>query len=73
MNFLTLGEVRSRVKLSKVTIYRKVKAGTFPAQYELSANRVGWKESEIDAWCESRVRSNPRVRVVRLPVSLKRF
>lgn len=73
MIFLTLEEVRARVKLSKVTIYRKVKAGTFPAQYELSANRVGWKESEIDAWCESRVKANPRVRVVRLAASLKSF
>lgn len=66
MVFLTLEEVQARVKLSKVTIYRKIKAGTFPAQYELSANRVGWRESEVDEWCESRVKANSRLRVARL-------
>lgn len=69
MVFLTLEEVQSRVKLSKVTIYRKIKAGTFPAQYELSTNRVGWRESEINEWCESRVKASSRLRVVRLNAS----
>lgn len=69
MIYLTLEEVQARVKLSKVTIYRKVKAGTFPAQYELSANRVGWRESEINEWCESRVKAGSRLRVFRLSAS----
>jgi predicted DNA-binding transcriptional regulator AlpA len=26
----------------------------FPKPYRLSGNRVGWKRSELRAWCESR-------------------
>ena len=49
-------EVIARTGLSRVTIWRRVRAGTFPAPYELGANSVGWPASEITAWIESRER-----------------
>ena len=48
-----------RTGLSRVTIWRKVRAGTFPAPRELGPNSVGWLESEIEAWRESRPRRGP--------------
>lgn len=52
-------EVERRIGLSRVTIWRKVRAGTFPAPRELGPNSVGWLESEIEAWRESRPRRGP--------------
>lgn len=49
-------EVMARTGLSRVTIWRRVRAGTFPAPSELGANSIGWPESEISAWLESRPR-----------------
>jgi prophage regulatory protein len=38
------------------TIWRAVRAGTFPAPIVLGPNSVGWFEDEIDAWLASRPR-----------------
>jgi prophage regulatory protein len=65
MLLLTMNEVIQRTRLSRSTIYRKMKAGTFPAPLDLSENRIGWMESEIETWVGSRKR---RGTVVRLPV-----
>jgi prophage regulatory protein len=53
--FLRLTEVRKRVPYSRSTIYLKVSRGEFPAPIELGARAVGWLESEIDEWIESRI------------------
>ncbi len=49
-------EVMARTGLSRVTIWRRVRAGTFPAPTELGANSIGWPASEISAWIETRPR-----------------
>lgn len=48
--FLKLKEVMSRTSLGSSTIYRRMKAGTFPKPKQLSEACVRWRESEIDAW-----------------------
>lgn len=48
--FLRLPEVIERTSLSRRSIYRRMKDGTFPEQVVLSANTVAWRESEIVAW-----------------------
>lgn len=63
--FMKIKEVIVRSNLSRSTIYRKIKTGTFPRPYELSEGRVGWRESEINAWCESRMPASNRLRFVR--------
>ncbi len=40
--------------LSDTTIWRKVKAGTFPAPVKLTERLVGWRESDIKAWLDAR-------------------
>lgn len=49
-NIVRLPEVRRRTGLHRATIYRKIAAGTFPRQRQLSENCVGWYESDINAW-----------------------
>jgi prophage regulatory protein len=56
IRILPLKEVRLRIPYSSVQIWRKENAGEFPRRVRLGANRVGWIESEIEAWISSKVR-----------------
>lgn len=47
---LTAKEVMTRTGLSRMTIYRYVKAGTFPAPRKLSAGAIRWHSGVIDSW-----------------------
>ena len=49
-------EVMTRTGLSRTTIWRRVRAGTFPAPTELGANSIGWPAVVIANWLESRPR-----------------
>lgn len=52
--FIDFDEVHRRTGLSRVTIWRKERAGDFPQRRLITANRVGWVESEVARWLESR-------------------
>lgn len=56
--FIKLNHVRSITALSTSEIYRRIAAGTFPAQITLGPKSVVWLESEVVAWCESRIAEN---------------
>lgn len=43
------------VSLSRSTIYRGVLAKTFPAPVRITERRVAWRESDVQAWIQSRV------------------
>lgn len=47
-------EVMARTGLSRTTIWRKVRAGEFPPPTELGENSIGWPESLITTWINSR-------------------
>ena len=47
---IKIAEVSYQTGLSRATIYREIKAGNFPKQLQLSPQRVGWLQCEIDAW-----------------------
>lgn len=49
-------QVRDRTKISRVTRWRRIHAGTFPAPVQLGPNSVGWYEDEIEMWLASRPR-----------------
>ena len=55
-NMLNAREVVARVGLHRSTIWKRVRAGTFPAPHELGENKIGWPETEITAWLDSRPR-----------------
>lgn len=47
-------KVQERTGLSRSTIYAMMAAGSFPKPIPLGLRAVGWAESEIAAWLESR-------------------
>ena len=53
--FIKLTEVRSLTTLSTSEIYRRIAAGTFPAQIMLGPKSAVWIEAEVLAWCEARI------------------
>jgi prophage regulatory protein len=48
--FLSLNQTCEVVNLSRSTIYRKVKDGSFPKTVQLSPNRVGFRTSDLKKW-----------------------
>ena len=54
---LTRREVERRTGLSRSTIYRKMRDGTFPVPLKVSARAVRWRERDIRAYVDSRPRS----------------
>lgn len=52
---LRLPEVERRTGLTRPTIYRRAKEGTFPKPIRLGGNSSGWVESEVSAWLSERV------------------
>jgi prophage regulatory protein len=52
---LRLGSLLERTDLSRSTLYRKIQAGSFPAEIRISERCIGWRESDIERWL-----SNPR-------------
>lgn len=57
---IRLDTILARTGLSRSTIYRKIAEGTFPAQFKISTNGAGWKESEINRWVANPVAWRPR-------------
>ena len=51
---LRVPEVMARTGLSRTTLWRRVRTGTFPPPTELGENSIGWPESEITAWLAER-------------------
>ncbi len=52
---LRLPAVKSATGLSRSTIYLRITQGTFPKTVSLGARAVGWLESEINEWLNSRI------------------
>lgn len=53
--FIKLVEVKALTTLSTSEIYRRITAGTFPAQVILGPKSSVWIKAEIVAWCEARI------------------
>ncbi len=49
---LRIRTVLTRTGLSRSTIYRKMKDGTFPSQVRISEHCRGWRESAINSWMD---------------------
>ena len=47
---LRLNAVLDRTGLSRSTLYRKIEAGTFPAQVRIATRCTGWRESAVSEW-----------------------
>jgi prophage regulatory protein len=51
---LRVQDVVEATGLSRTTIWRKLRAGTFPPPFELSENAIGWPEAAIIEWRSAR-------------------
>ena len=51
---LRVSEVSRLTTLSRTTIWRLERAGTFPSRRKLSANAVAWLLEEVERWIETR-------------------
>ena len=47
---LRIRTVLQRTGLSRATLYRRIQAGAFPRQVQISENCAGWRESAINRW-----------------------
>lgn len=47
---LSIAEVARETSLHRATIYRQVRAGTFPKAIKLGAKRVAWAERDVELW-----------------------
>ncbi len=57
--FLGETEVARITDLSRTTRWRMEREGRFPKKRHISANRIGWLQSEIIEWVESRANAAP--------------
>lgn len=55
--FLRRQEVERLTRLSRTSIYRKMRSGTFPLPLKLGARAVAWRADEIHEWIASRPRA----------------
>jgi prophage regulatory protein len=46
-------EVIKEYGLSRTTIWRKEREGTFPKKVRLGARAIGWLKSDLDVWLQS--------------------
>jgi prophage regulatory protein len=53
--FIRIKEVLSITSLSQSELYRRIKAGTFPAQVKLAPGHSVWVQSEVDSWVADRI------------------
>ncbi|ANC79618.1 AlpA family transcriptional regulator [Pseudomonas sp. GD03817] len=51
--FMRIAEVTRITALSRNTIYKRMREGTFPKQVRLGPNSVAWLQSDISAWMTS--------------------
>ncbi len=51
--FIKLPKVKDYTSLSTSEIYRRIAAGTFPAQISLGPKSVAWVEAEVLEWCDA--------------------
>jgi prophage regulatory protein len=50
---LRIKTVMHRTGLSRSTLYRKIRDGSFPSQVKISVHGAGWRESDINRWVAS--------------------
>ena len=56
IRILSKKDLRALVLYSPAHIDRLEKAGRFPKRVQLGPGRVGWVESEVQAWLEERIK-----------------
>ena len=58
---LRITAVLERTGLSRATLYRKMKKGTFPRQLKIAERCVGWHESAVKEWVKNQMHKRRRL------------
>lgn len=56
LRILRLPAVMNQTGLSRSTIYLKIKNNTFPKPVPLGTRAVGWSDTEVSEWIDSRIK-----------------
>lgn len=51
---MDLKSVVAATTLSRATVYRGIRAGTFPKSVQIGQRRVAWRESDVLSWLANR-------------------
>lgn len=57
---IRLPDVMIMTGLGKTTIYKLIKASTFPAPIKLGQRSVAWSVDAVDTWCKSVTTPTPQ-------------
>lgn len=55
MRILRIKDVTEKTALCRSKIYQMMDTGDFPKSIKLGARSVGWLDSEVENWIESKV------------------
>jgi len=55
MKVIRLAQVMVSTGLGRSTIYKYIAKGEFPTSFKISERCVGWLESEVQQWIQSRL------------------
>ena len=55
-----LDEAMKVCGLSRASLYRLEREGTFPRRIKIAPNAIGWLESELEEWVVSRASLRPQ-------------
>jgi len=55
MKIIRLNQVIESTGLGRSTIYKYISEGKFPTPLQLSERCVGWLESEVQQWIQTRI------------------
>ena len=58
LRFLRFPAVRARTGLSRSTIWRLERQGSFPRHRRISRNAVAWVEDEVTDWMRSKLEAS---------------
>ena len=67
IKILELSEVMKATRLSRSTIYKRMREGTFPDQIKLGESERGerkvvWLESDIEGWLKERILASRQIK-----------
>jgi prophage regulatory protein len=60
LQFLRASEVCALLRISRPTLWRLRRDREFPAPTSLSRRSIGWRQSEVEQWLDSRTTQDPK-------------
>jgi len=55
VRLIRLAEVKRRTGMSTSTIYRWMRAGSFPQSHRIGGHIAAWSEAEIEGWIDAAI------------------